>query len=213
VARSVRAATPQEAAAAASGLGRAVALKALGPDIVHKTDVGAVRLGLTGPEDVIAATGEMVRRMHDAGLTVEGFLVQEMVTGGVEMLVGVAQDPLFGPVVACSAGGTAAELLRDISVRIAPITDLDASDMVRSLKTFPLLDGYRGAPKADVRALEEVVLRVSTMVDAHPSIAEMDCNPVMVLPHGAVIVDARVRVQESAAPKPLASRPDSGMAG
>src|SRR6266542_630907 len=113
----------------------------------------------------------------------------------------------LGPVVACSAGGTAAELLRDVSVRIAPITDLDASEMVRSLKTFPLLDGYRGAPKADVAALEEVILRVSTMVDAHPSIGEMDCNPVMVLPHGAVIVDARVRVQESAAPTPLASRP------
>ena len=210
VARSARAATPQEAAAAASGLGGPVALKALGRDIVHKTDVGAVRLGLAGPDDVTSAAKEMLRRVDEAGLTLEGFLVQEMVTGGVEMLVGVAQDPLFGPVVACGAGGTAAELLRDVSVRIAPITDLDASEMVRSLKTFPLLDGYRGAPKADVGALEEVILRVSTMVDAHPSIAEMDCNPVMVLPHGAVIVDARVRVQESAALKPLASRPTAG---
>jgi len=210
VARSARVATPEEAAAAASGLGGPVALKALGPDIVHKTDVGAVRLGLAGPDDVIAAAKEMTRRIDEADLTLEGFLVQEMVTGGVEMLVGVAQDPLFGPVVACSAGGTAAELLRDVSVGIAPITDLDTSEMVRSLKTFPLLDGYRGAPKADVGALEGVILRVSMMVDAHPSIAEMDCNPVMVLPHGAVIVDARVRVQESAAPKPLASRPTTG---
>jgi acyl-CoA synthetase (NDP forming) len=210
VARSARAATPDEAAAAASGLGGPVALKALGRDIVHKTDVGAVRLGLAGPDDVIAAAKQMARRIDEAGLTMEGFLVQEMVTGGVEMLVGVAQDPLFGPIVACSAGGAAAELLRDVSVGIAPITDLDASEMVRSLKTFPLLDGYRGAPKADVAALEEVILRVSTMVDAHPSIAEMDCNPVMVLPHGAVIVDARVRVQESAAPKPLASRATVG---
>ena len=206
VARSARVTTPEEAGAAAAGLGTTVALKALGPDIVHKTDVGAVRLGLEGPDEVIAAAKEMARRIYEAGLTLEGFLVQEMVSGGVEMLVGVAQDPLFGPVVACSAGGTAAELLRDVSVRIAPITDLDASDMVRSLKTFPLLDGYRGAPKADVGALEEVIHRVSTMVEAHPSIAEMDCNPVMVLPHGAVIVDARVRVQEAAPPKPLASR-------
>ncbi|HET7869585.1 MAG TPA: GNAT family N-acetyltransferase [Actinomycetota bacterium] len=210
VARSARAATAHEAAAAASDLGGPVALKALGPDIVHKTDVGGVRLGLDGPDDVISAAKEMARRTDEAGLTLEGFLVQEMVTGGVEMLVGVAQDPLFGPIVACSAGGTAAELLRDVSVRIAPITDLDASEMVRSLKTFPLLDGYRGAPKADVAALEEVILRVSTMVDAHPSIAEMDCNPVMVLPRRAVIVDARVRVHESAAPKPLASRPTAG---
>jgi acetyl coenzyme A synthetase (ADP forming)-like protein len=206
VARSARAATPEEAGAAAARLGAPVALKALGPDIVHKTDVGAVRLELNGQEEVTAGATEMARRIREAGLTLEGFLVQEMVTGGVEMLVGVAQDPLFGPVVACSAGGTAAELLRDVSVRIAPITDLDASEIVRSLKTFPLLDGYRGAPKADVAALEEVILRVSAMVDAHPSIAEMDCNPVMVLPQGAVIVDARVRVQEPAPPKPLASR-------
>jgi acetate---CoA ligase (ADP-forming) len=206
VARSARAATPEEAGAVAARLGATVALKAFGSDIVHKTDVGAVRLGLNGLEEVTAAAREMARRIPEAGLTLEGFLVQEMVTGGVEMLVGVAQDRLFGPVVACSAGGTAAELLRDVSVRIAPITDLDASEMVRSLKTFPLLDGYRGAPKADVAALEEVILRVSAMVDAHPSIAEMDCNPVMVLPQGAVIVDARVRVQEPAPPKPLASR-------
>jgi acyl-CoA synthetase (NDP forming) len=206
VASSARAAAPEEAGAAAARLGAPVALKAFGSNIVHKTDVGAVRLGLNGLEEVTAAAREMARRIREAGLTLEGFLVQEMVTGGVEMLVGVAQDPLFGPVVACSAGGTAAELLRDVSVRIAPITDLDASEMVRSLKTFPLLDGYRGAPKADVAALEEVILRVSAMVDAHPSIAEMDCNPVMVLPRGAVIVDARVRVQEPAPPKPLASR-------
>jgi len=206
VARSARAVTPEEAAAVASSLGGPVALKALGPDVVHKTDVGAVRLGLAGPDDVISAAKQIARRIDEAGLTLEGFLVQEMVPGGVEMLVGVAQDPLFGPVVACSAGGTAAELLRDVSVRIAPITDLDASEMVRSLKTFPLLDGYRGAPKADIGALEEVILRVSTMVDAHPSIAAMDCNPVMVLPEGAVIVDARVQVQESAPPKPLAAR-------
>jgi acetyl coenzyme A synthetase (ADP forming)-like protein len=206
VARSARAARPEEAGAAAARLGAPVALKALGPDIVHKTDVGGVRLGLNGQEEAAAAAEEMARRIRDAGLTLEGFLVQEMVTGGVEMLVGVAQDPLFGPVVACSAGGTAAELLRDVSVRIAPITDLDASEMVRSLKTFPLLDGYRGAPKADVAALEEVILRISAMVDAHPSIAEMDCNPVMVLPYRAVIVDARVRVMEPAPPKPLASR-------
>jgi acetyl coenzyme A synthetase (ADP forming)-like protein len=206
VARSARVATPEEAAAASSGLGGRVALKALGPDIVHKTDVGAVRLGLEGADEVIAAAKEMARRIHEADLTLEGFLVQEMVIGGVEMLVGVAQDPLFGPVLACSAGGTAAELLRDVAVRIAPITDLDASEMVRSLKTFPLLDGYRGAPKADVGALEEVILRVSTMVEAHPSIAEMDCNPVMVLTHGAVIVDARVQVQEPAPPRPVAAR-------
>jgi acyl-CoA synthetase (NDP forming) len=126
------------------------------------------------------------------------------------MLVGVAHDPLFGPVVACSAGGTTVELVRDVAVRVTPITDRDATEMVRSLRTFPLLEGFRGAPKADVAALEEVILRVGTLVDAHPSIAEMDCNPVMVLPRGALIVDARVRVQEASQLKPLAARATAG---
>jgi acyl-CoA synthetase (NDP forming) len=102
------------------------------------------------------------------------------------------------------------ELVRDVAVRVTPITALDASEMVRSLRTFPLLEGYRGAAKADVAALEEVILRVSALVDNHPSIAEMDCNPVVVLPHGAVVVDARVRVMEAPPLKPLAARAAAG---
>jgi acyl-CoA synthetase (NDP forming) len=98
------------------------------------------------------------------------------------------------------------ELLRDIAVRVTPITDLDATEMVTSLKTYPLLTGFRGAPKADVAALEEVILRVGALVDAHASIAEMDCNPVMVLSNGAVIVDARIRVEAVPHERPLAAR-------
>ena len=105
----------------------------------------------------------------------------------------------------CSSDLTAVELLRDVSVRLAPLTDLDAREMVRSLRTFPLLDGFRGAPKADVPALEELILRVSELVEAHPEVAEMDCNPVMVLPHGAVVVDARVRLAEVPPRPPLFS--------
>ena len=136
----------------------------------------------------------------------DGFVVQEMVAGGVEMLVGVAHDPLFGPVVAVGAGGTTVELLRDVAIRLTPISDLDANEMVRSLGTFPLLDGFRGAPKVDVPALEEVILRVGALADSHPAVAEMDCNPVTVLPVGAVIVDARVRVREAPSTKPLGAR-------
>ena len=150
--RAERATTPEEAAAAADRIGRPVALKAFGSKIVHKTDLGAVQLGLSGATRVTAAAREMAQRLGDAGVEAEGFLVQEMVEGGVEMLVGVAHDPLFGPVVACSAGGTAVELVRDVAVRVTPLTDLDATEMVHSLKTFPLLDGFRGAPKADVPA-------------------------------------------------------------
>ncbi len=205
MARAERVGTPEEAGAAAARIGRPVALKAFGAGIVHKTDLGAVELGLEGPGEVVAAARAMADRLGAAGLAPEGFLVQEMVEGGVEMLVGVAHDPLFGPVVACSAGGTAVELVRDVAVRLAPLTDVDAREMIRSLKTFPLLDGFRGAPKADVAALEEVVLRVSELVEAHAEIAEMDCNPVMVLASGALVVDARVRVAEGPPPRPIAA--------
>jgi acyl-CoA synthetase (NDP forming) len=131
-----------------------------------------------------------------------------MVEGGVEMLVGMVHDPSFGPVVACGAGGVQAELLKDVAVRITPLTDADASEMIRSLATFPLLEGYRGAPKADVGALEDVLARVSALVEAHPELAEMDLNPVIVLPEGAAIVDARVRVEVPPPPRPLSARRD-----
>jgi acyl-CoA synthetase (NDP forming) len=120
-----------------------------------------------------------------------------MAPAGVELIVGVVNDHSFGPVLACGAGGTAAELIKDVAVRITPVTDLEANEMLRSLQTFPLLDGYRGAPKCDTAAVEDVLLRVSAMVDAHPEIVELDCNPVVVTPDGASIVDARVRVAEA----------------
>jgi acyl-CoA synthetase (NDP forming) len=187
-------------------MGGAVALKAIAPTLVHKADVGGVRLSLSGARRVEEAAKRMAGDVGRAGHEVKGFLVQRMVPPGVEMLVGVTHDPLFGPVVACGAGGMAVELLRDVAVRITPLTDRDAREMVRSLATFPLLQGYRGSPPGDVAALEEMILRVGTMVEAHPEISEMDCNPVMVLPKGTVVVDARVKVEVPAPPLPLGAR-------
>jgi acyl-CoA synthetase (NDP forming) len=160
---------------------------------LHKTDVGGVRLGLSGEDAVIAAATEMQGRFRTLGEPLKGFSIQELVEG-VEMLVGVTHDDVFGPIVACGAGGTTAELLKDVAVRVAPVTDTAAREMVRSLKTFPLLDGYRGAARADVAALEEVVLRVSALASDHEAVREMDCNPVMVGETRAVVVDSRVRV-------------------
>jgi acetate---CoA ligase (ADP-forming) len=142
-----------------------------------------------------AAAADITRPFAAAGHDIDGFPVQEMVPPGDEMLVGVVHDRLFGPVVACAAGGTGAELLKYVSVRITPLTDVDAREMVRSLATFPLLDGYRGSPQSDVGAFEDMLLRVSAMVEAHPEIAEIDLNPVIVGRDGAVIVDARVRLE------------------
>jgi acetyl coenzyme A synthetase (ADP forming)-like protein len=193
MARTERTADAETAGNAADRLGGSVVLKAIGP--LHKTDVGAVRLHLRGPVEVSEAAADMSERLAANDIFVEGFLVQEQIEEGVEVLVGVAADPRFGPVVACGAGGIAAELLKDVAVRVTPLTVEDAHDMIRELSTFPLLDGYRGAPKADVAALEDVVLRIGAMAQAHPEIVEMDCNPVMVLPRGAVVVDVRARIE------------------
>ena len=183
-----------------------VALKAIVPGLVHKSDAGAVRLDLKGEAAVKRAAAAMSAALEHSGHRVAGFEVQPIATKGVEMLVGVVQDQHFGPVLACGAGGTATELLKDVAVCITPITPGEASRMVRSLKTFPLLDGYRGATRADVGALESVLLRVSAMVEAHPEVVEMDLNPLMVHPQGAMAVDARIRLQPSPPRPPLGAR-------
>jgi acetyl coenzyme A synthetase (ADP forming)-like protein len=187
--------TPGAAGRAADEIGGPVALKAVAPGVIHKQEARAVVTSLEGAPAVERAAGEMASALAAAGHPVEHFFVQRMVHGGVEMLVGVVHDRLFGPVIACGAGGSEVELLKDVAVRITPLTDRDAREMVRSLAMYPLLEGYRSTPPADVAALEETLLRVSAMVEAHPEIVEMDCNPVIVLPEGAVVVDARVRIE------------------
>jgi hypothetical protein len=196
------AATTKDAGAAAEEMSGEVALKAIAPGVIHKTEVGAVRLHLLGAEQVRTAAGEMSEQLKRQGQSPTGFVVQRMAQKGVEMLVGVVHDPQFGPVVACGAGGVQVELLRDVSVRLTPLSKEDASEMIRSLKTYPLLTGFRGAPVCDVAALEEGLLRVSAMVEDIPQIAELDCNPFVVHEKGAVILDARVRVT-AVEPRPL----------
>jgi acetyl coenzyme A synthetase (ADP forming)-like protein len=194
-----------DAAAAARELDSAVALKAIATGLIHKTDAGGVRLELRGAQAVREAAAEMEDAITRAGYKLDGLILQPMAPRGVELIVGVVHDHSFGPVVALGAGGTSAELINDVAVRITPLTDLDAREMVRSLRTFPLLDGYRGAPHCDVAAIENVLLRVSAMVEAHPEIVELDCNPLIVTSTGALIVDARVRVETASPPAPVPS--------
>jgi acyl-CoA synthetase (NDP forming) len=196
--------TPQAAGRAAAELGGRVALKAVAPGLFHKSDVGAVRLGLTGPTAVSRAAVEMARQLEAAGTALEGFRVQRMALEGPELIIGAVGDPAFGPLVACGAGGVAAELLGDIQVRIAPLGPREADGMLRDLKTFPLLDGYRGRPRADLGSVCDLVMRVGALVAAHPAVAELDLNPVIATPEGALVVNARVRVD---APGPAASFP------
>ncbi|HEX5966592.1 MAG TPA: GNAT family N-acetyltransferase [Pyrinomonadaceae bacterium] len=192
----------EEAADAAGEMGGEFALKAIAPGLVHKTEAGAVRLHLQGVEAVRDAAREMTERLRAAGHSPTGFVVQQMAKRGVEMLVGVVHDPQFGPVVACGAGGVQVELLKDVSVRLSPLSNEDASEMIRELNTYPLLTGFRGSAAADVAALEQGLLRVSAMVEDLPQIAELDCNPFVVHEQGATILDARIRVT-AVEPRPL----------
>ena len=189
------------AIAAAAEFGGPVALKAISPGLVHKTDAGGVRLGREGAEAVGDAAAGIEAAVGRAGHRLEGLVVQPMAPEGVELIVGVVNDRSFGPVLACGAGGTTAELIKDVAVRITPVSEPDAHEMVRSLRTFPLLDGYRGAPKCDLDAIADVLLRVSALVEAHSEIAELDLNPVVVTSDAAIALDARVRI-ETAPPDP-----------
>lgn len=205
-AKSLLAATPEAAGKAAAEIGAPVALKMASGTIVHKTDVGGVRLHLATPQETQIAATEMLSNLRERGLAdqIDGFLVQEMVQEqGAEMFVGTTIDPSFGPLVACGAGGTMVELIRDVSVRITPLTDLDVKEMLRSLKTWPLFEGYRGQPPLDDEALEELLLRISAMVEDLPQVAELDLNPVLVSDQGCVVLDARIKI---AAPKPSPPR-------
>ncbi len=186
-----RVSTAAEAVSAANGLGYPVALKAGSGVIVHKTDVGAVDLNLASAEEVERTFAAMAARLGDE---MGGAIVQPMVEAGMETIVGVTRDPLFGSLVVFGMGGTAAELIRDTALRILPITDVDANEMIRSLRTSPLLFGYRGAPAADVEALENLLLRVGRLADDLPEVAEMDCNPVIVSPAAATAVDVKIHV-------------------
>jgi len=179
----------EAAGRAADGLGFPVALKAAGAGIVHKSDIGGVVLDLTSAEEVQDAYRVMAERI---GPAMTGALVQQMAAPGVETIVGVVEDPLFGPLLMFGMGGTATELLGDRSFRILPVTDVDADELVGSLRSSPLLFGYRGAPPVDVDALRDLLHRVAHLAGEVPEMAELDINPVIVSPSGAVAVDARI---------------------
>ena len=181
----------EAAVAEVERLGCPVALKAWGPAIVHKSDVGGVRLAVARPDAVRAAFTEMAARFGD---TMEGAVIQPMVSGGVETIVGFVQNPEFGPQVVFGSGGTAVELLGDVVTRLAPLTDLDARDMVLGLRATPLLLGYRGSEPVDIEAVVDVVLRLGRLAEDLPEIAEADCNPMIATSAGAFVVDARMRV-------------------
>jgi acetyl coenzyme A synthetase (ADP forming)-like protein len=192
-----------DAVAAADKAGYPVVLKATGPTILHKSDVGGVLLDLRDADDVRAAFDDMRLRLGD---DLSGVVVQHQVEEGTELIVGVTHDVLFGPLVMAGLGGVAVELLGDRGFRVVPVTDLDAAELVRSLRGSPLLFGYRGRPPADVDALERVIVRIAQLAADLPEVAEVDLNPVIVSEAGATVVDARIRVATPGGPPELAAR-------
>ena len=184
--------TSEEAAVgAAAQLGGPVVLKASVPGLVHKTDAGAVQLDLHGPDEVRAGYRALAGRFG-AGLS--AVLVQPMMAGGTEVIIGVVQEPVFGPLVVFGLGGVATDVLGDRSARLTPLTDTDAAALVRSIRAAPLLLGHRGTPAADLAALADILLRISRLADDLPQVAELDLKPVIARPDGAHVVDTRVRV-------------------
>ena len=181
----------QGAVRAAAELGGPVVLKAQAAGLVHKTEAGAVKLSLHGEQEVRTAYRELAATF---GSRLTGVLVQPMLTGGVEVLVGVVQEPVFGPLVVFGLGGVATEVLGDHAARLTPLTDTHADDLIHSVHAAPLLFGHRGAPPVDTAALSDVLLRVSRLADDLHDVAELDLNPVIATSDGVCAVDARIRV-------------------
>jgi acetate---CoA ligase (ADP-forming) len=191
--------TAAEAKKFADKFGFPVVVKLASPTITHKTDVGGVVLNVNSANQVGTAFNTIKHNLEKLGREKEmaGVTVQKMITGGIETIVGVTQDPSFGPLMMFGSGGVYAELMKDVTMKIHPITDLDAAEMVNSVKMSRLFEGYRGSPPSDVKALQNLLLRVSAMVEDVPEIAELDLNPVNVMPEGKGywVIDARILVK------------------
>ncbi len=178
----------------AGAIGYPVALKVVSPDIVHKTDVGGVCLGLRTVRDIEDSFSQIVLNVADEMpmAFLEGFLVEEMVpAGGVEVIVGAVRDAQFGPVVMFGIGGIAVELMKDVSFRLSPVTREDALEMMAEVKGFALLTGYRGAGMRDISAVADVIVKLSGVIENIQEIKELEINPLVVYHRGAVAVDAR----------------------
>jgi acetyl coenzyme A synthetase (ADP forming)-like protein len=183
----------EDAVAFGAALDASIVLKVISPSAVHKSDVGGVALNVSGADEIAAAYARVTAAVPDP----EGVLVQEFVSGGHEILIGMVEDPTFGPLIVFGLGGVFVELIGDVAFRIHPLTDLDASEMISEVKSARLLEGYRGGEAGDVDAVVDTLLRVSALVEDVPEIYEMDLNPVKVgTPGSGVrIVDARIKVR------------------
>ena len=179
-----------ETISASETIGFPVALKLMAEDIIHKSDTGAVKLNLKSKEDVGNAYEELMKIPSEKEKKVS---VQKMAPEPItELIIGMTTDAQFGPALMFGIGGILVELLEDVSFRIAPIEEYDAKEMIHDIKGFPILDGYRGKPKADLNAIVDTLMKISDLVTKHEEIFEMDLNPVFIYDKGLICVDARI---------------------
>ena len=186
--------TKTEAISLSKKMGFPVVLKIVSPDVIHKSDSGGVELGLTNATQVGEAYGKILAaiKKHYPKAKIQGISVQKMARPGVEVIIGMTKDAQFGPVLMFGLGGILVEVLKDVAFRIVPLTKRDAHEMVKDIKGYPVLEGYRGQEPADIAFLEDLILKVSDFVDKNPEIKELDLNPVFAYKNRAVAVDARV---------------------
>ena len=190
--------TADEAVATAEEFGYPAVLKVASGDIVHKSDVGGVELNLADGDAVRAAFERIMASVKEQapGAKVTGVSVQPMAAPGTEVIIGTTTDAQFGPVMMFGLGGIMVEVLKDVAFRLVPLEERDAKQLVREIRGFPVLEGVRGRPGADLGALEAMMMQLSDFVAKHPEIAEIDLNPVLAYPDGALAVDARVVLAE-----------------
>lgn len=186
--------TKKQAVSMGKELGFPVVLKVISADVIHKSDSGGVRLGLGNSTQVGRGYSDImssVRQRHPQA-TIQGISVQPMAPPGIEVIIGMSTDLQFGPVIMFGLGGVLVEILKDVSFRIVPVTRRDAAEMVREIKGYPVLAGFRGQKPASVPALEELIVKVSRFIEDNPQVRELDLNPVFAYEDKAVAVDARV---------------------
>ena len=184
----------KEAKTQAEQIGYPIVLKIVSPDIIHKSDAGGVIVNLKNAAEVEAGYKKIVENVkkYKADANIVGVLVQEMAPQSTEVIVGAIKDPQFGQTVMFGLGGIFVELLKDVNFRVAPITAMDAKEMITQLKAYPLLNGYRNTPPVDIDALVTILCQTSRLIMENPEIKELDLNPVMAYPKGAKTVDARI---------------------
>jgi len=189
----------EQAVTIAKEIGLPVVMKIASADVVHKSDAGGVKLGLKTAAQVGKAYDDIMKSIKAAfpNAKIEGVSVQTMARPGVEVIIGMSKDAQFGPVLMFGLGGVLVEILKDVAFRIVPLVKRDAKEMIREIKGFPLLQGYRGSDPVDVDNLESLLLKVSEFVDKTPAIKELDLNPIFAYKDGAVAVDARVILENA----------------